>query len=289
MIGQLNARSLWTAPTLRTGRKHVARTIGMIVLGLATMLVGPVHAGRAEADPVVGRVGLQMCHLTVHFLNESDGQRMYRERWLPKSQPLSLVGGWPPYSPGSASLTIWVLACDRVDINGRSVGSGVLSLTGIQLQDRAYAVVPTHWDNYLVWAHTNNAELGKALTLAKLPAFTVPDMHFSWRVNGGLTSVEVPWGRSPFGLSVTGSVMDVPHVHDNTFQHGRAPGVGPRLELVIGPLVPRDRFCIPTINPGCMAITTKPGTSMARFLGRATYSLGADHETISQATINLLD
>jgi len=240
----------------------------------------------ARVDGKTNEIGLVNCRLTVHFLKESDGERMHREGWLPKEQKLAT---FPPYGPGSASLLIWVFACEHVEIDRTPIGPAMLSLTGIQIEDRlAHSLSPTHWDNYLVWAHTDNGALKRVMQAAKLPTFSVPDMRLSWRAPGGFTTVAVPWRESPFELSVRGRVNDEPHLHDNTFQHGDRPGIGPRLELVIDPLVPRDKFCIPQIQPDCMSVSTKPDSLMDRFLGTATYFLGADHQPISKARVKVV-
>jgi hypothetical protein len=243
----------------------------------------------ARADEGISELGLADCRLTIHFLKESDGQRMYEGGWLPEGYTL---GTFLPYGPGSASLSIWVFACEDVNIDGTPAGPALLSLTGIQVEDRpAHSVYPTHWDNYLVWAHTNNAALESVLRAAELPAFMVPRMQFSWRVGGDRTTANVPWGKSPYELSVAGNISDAPHVHDNTFQHGVGPGVGPRLELLIDPLVPRDKLCQNVdldIAPECMSVSTEPGTQMQTFLGTATYTAAADHEPISHAKINVV-
>jgi hypothetical protein len=253
------------------------------------MVMSGTAGTSARADEGISELGLADCRLTIHFLKESDGQRMYEEGWLPEGHTL---GTFLPYGPGSASLSIWVFACEDVDIDGTPAGPAMLSLTGIQVEDRlAHSVYPTHWDNYLVWAHTNNAALERVLRAAELPAFMVPRMQFSWRVEGDRTTANVPWGKSPYELSVAGSISDAPHVHDNTFQHGAGPSVGPRLELLIDPLVPRDQLCQNVdldIAPKCMSVSTEPGSQMQTFLGTATYTAAADHEPIPHAKIKVV-
>lgn len=111
----------------------------------------------------------------------------------------------------------------------------------------------------------------------------VPDLVSSLTTfaNGDLTTAVVPWGGSPHSLSVRGKINDEPHLHDNTFQHGAGPDVGPRLELAIDPLVPRDRFCVASVQADCMKVVAKPGSKMARFLGSAVDYLAGDHEVLS--------
>jgi hypothetical protein len=258
-----------------------------LLVGLVIAALAPGGAP-VRAQTGVAGIGLRNCHLTVDFLDERDGARMYREGWLPKGQKLATPSGWPPSGPGSASLTIWVFDCAGTAVDGRPAGAAMLSLTGIQIEDRVYAVAPTHWDNYMVWAQTNNAVLARTLRAVGLPVVTVRRMRFIWRAGGNLTTVEVPWSASPYGLSIRGLIDDIPHAHDNTFQHGATAGAGPRLELVVDPLVPRDKFCVPAIQSDCMRITTAPGSAMARFLGHAEYTLGADHELIARAQLNVI-
>lgn len=264
-------------------RKRVFSRLVAATLMLAAGTAGAsVSAAQRDSD-----IGLGDCRLTVQFLEESDGQRMYREGWLPKAQ--TLAEGFA-YGPGSASLLVWVFACEHVSINGARAGAAMLSLTGIQIEDdlvRSHSAA-THWDTYLVWAHTDNAALAKVLRSAKLPAFTVPHMRFNWRANGDTTTVTVPWSKSPYELSVKGRVPDAPHLHDNTFQHGAQPGVGPRLELVIDPLVPRDKSCLPQVMADCTNVSTKRGGRMGKFLGSATYFIAADHEAIPYARIKVV-
>jgi hypothetical protein len=253
------------------------------------MFVAGTAGASVPASGAVSDIALGDCRLTVQFMNESDGQRMYREGWLPKGQALA-EGGAFAYGPGSASLLIWVLACEHVSINGDRAGAAILSLTGIQIRDGLVRSLSpaTHWDSYLVWAHTDNAALGRVMRAAKLPAVTVPRMRFNWRANGDLTTVKVPWRTSPYEISVRGTVQDEPHLHNNTFQHGAVPGAGPRLELVIDPLVPSDHFCLSAVPADCTEVSAKAGSQMKKFLGTATYFLAADHNPISHARIRVI-
>jgi hypothetical protein len=260
-----------------TVRRNLAAA-AIVVAGLTTM---PAHAAGAST------LSLQNCHLTVDFLLAKNGQRMYSEGWLPKSRQLAPVPGFPPGRPGGASLTIWIFDCDSTSVDARSTGRATISLTGIQIQDRVYGgASPTHWDNYMVFAHTNNESIATALRAAHLPADLVPGMRFTWRDKNGTTTSSVPWAPSPYSMTMHGRIHDEPHLHDNTFQHGDAAG-GPQLELVIDPLVPRDKFCIPSAQVDCMRIKTQPGTSMARFLGAATYTLAADHDNLTKVVMKL--
>lgn len=152
-------------------RRPTSRILAALFLVLATLVVPSSHA-RASTK----QIDLKSCYLTVHFLKEGDGERMHRQGWLPKAH---IPAVFPAYGPGSASLLIWIFSCKQAAIDGRTVGSAMLGLTGIQIEDRIYAVAPTHWDQYLVWAHTDNGLLGNVLRSARLPAFTVPHMRFN--------------------------------------------------------------------------------------------------------------
>jgi hypothetical protein len=238
-----------------------------------------------SADASGNVIDLAACHLTVHFLSEPDKARMTDEGWLPSAY----TSADAPGAPGAASLGFWVFDCADVRIDGTAVGEARISLVGIQIMDRlAHHIAAYHWDHYLVWAHSDNETVIEMLEGAGLPAISVPSMAFDWRADGVTTNASIPWADSPYDLSVRGRVEDVPHLHDNTFQHGDEPGAGPGLHLVIDPLVPRDRFCVTAIEPDCATVGSQPGTTMARFLGSADIWAAADHEAISNAQIHVV-
>jgi len=230
-------------------------------------------------------IDLDQCHLTVLFLRDEDGSRVKAEGWLPEQYtPAEVLG-----HPGSSSPAIWVFDCAEILIDGVGGGSGRISLVGIQIVDRlAHDLWPTHWDHYLVWLHSDNEAVAAAASAVGLPAISVPLISFDWRADDATTTASIPWTGSPYEVSIRGRVRDVPHLHDNTFQYGDEPGAGPRLHLVIDPLVPQDRFCLSALEPGCAGVSTQPGTPMSDFLGTAVGDAGADHEVISHARIHIL-
>jgi len=253
-----------------------------VALAMACLVGAAIPGGRAEA--AVSRIGLEDCHLTVHFISEEDGRRMHREGWLPDTYTPA-----PSYlGPFTGSLGIWVFDCPTTSIDDVGAGDAIISLVGIQVMDRlAHNVVPTTWDHYLVWAHSDNEAIVDALEEVGIPAVDVAGATFDWRADGTTTRAAIPWTASPYELTVRGSIQDAPHLHDNTFQHGPAPGAGPSLRLLIDPLVPRDRFCFSAVAADCGSIRVEDGTPMADLLDDASVFAAADHEVLSHAEIQV--
>lgn len=228
----------------------------------------------------IDQIDLSACYLTANFFNESDASRLKAEGWLPPAYtPAGPV-------PGAAYLAIWIFDCSSVSLDGYPVGSAIISLVGITIEDRLpYPVGPINWDHYLLWLHTDNNKVANALLASgDYPVSYVSRSLFSFRPDGATTTVSIPWNESPYDIRVRGQVSDAPHVHDNTFQIGANPG-REGLHLMIEPLVPNDRFCVVATNPTCASVNSAPGSLMTRFLGASMPLFAVDHELISSATL----
>lgn len=250
------------------------------------MMIGP--SGNATAR--TRDIKLRDCYETVHFMKEPDARRI--AAYLPDGYRLGFT---PPFGPNAATIAPWILACEAVEIDGRSVGAAMLSLIAIQIDDgdAVRMLSPsTHWDNYTVWTHTDNPHLAKVLRNGGFSVDLVDEMEFERIQSVGLegaelTTVKVPWGPSPYDVMVDPTHhTDTPHAHGLTFQHG--PVDQKTILRVEVPPVAHDWLCATAVTPGCATVTAaKQGSTLDVFFGDATVEVAADHYKLPEVNMTL--
>lgn len=279
----------------------------------ATLAEGLLPPDRASTAV---KLELERCLLTVHFLYEPDANRFVEEGYVPEGYtPAKVANLREPLDPlAAARLEIWAFSCGHVRVGGGEEAPGMFTLVSIPIEDRP---AHEHWagisDNYLVWAHTDRADIARAVGAVGIPASLVEDMTFDWRLgplnpSEGATGVRVPWAPSPYEVGVRGLPgTNSPHYHDNTFQHADPSRGKSSLELHV--LIPpaQDLLCVPTDrelgadgwdgDPAC-GVKAEPGTEMARLLGdnpktaefdpTTKTGAAADHDMVWKATMTIV-
>ncbi len=142
---------------------------------MAVVAAGSMIASSGDAIATTTDIKSKDCYETVHFMKEPDAQRI--AAYLPDGYRLGIT---VPFGPDAASIAPWILACDAVEIDGRSVGAAMLSLIAIQIHDDTVRMLTpsTHWDNYTVWTHTDNPHLAKVLRAGGFSVDLVDEMEF---------------------------------------------------------------------------------------------------------------
>lgn len=258
-----------------------------IVAALA--IAGATIAADGYAAAGTSNIRMTGCYETVHFMKEPDAERI--AAYLPDGYRLGFT---PPFGPDAASIAPWIFACDGVDIEGRPIGAAMLSLIAIQIDDDAVRMLSpsTHWDNYAVWAHTDNPHLANTLRDGGFSVDLVDEMEFDRTEAAGFegaefTKVEVPWGPSPYEVTVDPTHhTDTPHAHGLTFQHG--PVDQKSILRVDVPPVAHDWLCTSALTPNCATVSaSNDGSKLDVFFGDATVELAADHYKLPEVNMTL--
>lgn len=270
----------------RVNARRGSRTAIVAALAIA----GSATAANGYATSGTSNIQMTGCYETVHFMKEPDAKRI--AAYLPEGYRLGMTA---PFGPDAASIAPWILACDGVEIEGRPVGAAMLSLIAIQIDDgdAVRMLSPsTHWDNYAVWAHTDNPHFANVLRDGGFSVDLVDEMEFDRTQAAGfegaeITRVKVPWGPSPYEVMVDPTHhTDTPHAHGLTFQHG--PVDKKSILRVDVPPVAHDWLCTTALTPNCAAVSAaKEGSKLAVFFGDATVELAVDHYKLPEVNITL--
>jgi hypothetical protein len=258
----------------------------LIHVALLCLLVSVLPVSGLSAHAAGTRIELGDCRLAAIFLVMTDAEAM--QDYLPSGYTLQL-------NPDrSANANIYVFSCSNSFISSSPETNRpkdvIISFVGIQIVDR----VPenftpgTHWDQYLVWLHTNDSTFWNLFRKAGFPAYYVPGMSFDWRnpLNGGATEARVPWKESPFDVTLRAVPnSNVPHLHENTYQHG--PYDNRSLLRLSIEFPVEDWLCAYAASSDCAEISTAEETAIGKFLSSMdpAQTIAVDHQPITQATL----
>jgi hypothetical protein len=162
-----------------------------------------------------------------------------------------------------AAVVFWVIDCDAIQLRGGQPRAGILALIGVEIQaplNPTARQAPASFNQYLVFAQSNDPAMVNAVRLAGLPAYWVPGIRFT---RGKRTLAVVPWIPDPYELKARVYGFDVAHNHDNSFWHETGAGLG-RLEVFF--YHARDRGCRqPALCQG--SVLTTRDSRLAYLLG----------------------
>jgi predicted ester cyclase len=260
-------------------RSNPPRWLGNIP-GLALAAPDP-----RPANPPVNLTG---CTQTLNLFRD-DPARV--RRFVPAHYEL---GTNAYFGPGTATIFVSALVCDRATING--AGSPmVLSMVGAQLRPEpttdGHPADPA-WDTYnqstlnflpstswyLIAAHTNNPAVAQLFTRAGVDIEAVPDLQFQtdYATTDKRDTVTVPSSRTPYRASTTTVVPNCcfSHNHDWVFWHDGPQGrtgfvehLHAMFDSACGYGYQVDRL-VHAAQPSCGAkVQAQPGSAVSEFLG----------------------
>jgi hypothetical protein len=230
-----------------------------------------VSPARAAAE-----VQLAGCHMTVHLF-AFDPMRI--RALVPARYQLGT------YASGNrATLAFWVVACRSIRVGTRPARPGALSLVGAQVRSPLAPqgpAGPAAFDHYLLFAHSDDRELVRALRAGGLPADLVRGIRFTRRRTA---LAGVPWRRGAYEVTVRGYGYDPPHDHDNSYWHDGRAGTS-RLEVRFYHAT--DRSCAECRDA---SVSARPGSPIAGLLGASRLTqpyVAIDHNRIAAGDATL--
>jgi hypothetical protein len=236
-------------------------------------------------SPPTPDIAMEGCHMTVHMFKDS-AERL--SEWVPDTDRYSLQGTVPG-RPDQAFLAFWLYSCRNVSLNGGNPHSAKLSLVGVVVrkpvdrgglsfeEDPTGFSNPTASDHYLVWAHTDYAQLATRLSRLGMPVDKVRQIEFD-RPNDFDAFTSVISRDGSYSTAMHGWKDDDPHSHDNSFWYNDRRLGEAELRLQIGSLLDPiaddwscKAFFFTQEDPTpCSTVSAEHGSHVASLLGAST-------------------